>query len=100
MAQVKTIQENLTEEQVESFRRQLQQMEQLAQEQQRQIRSCRGFLDERNLLTEYEAHYGSLIPADLEQLKNQEEKLTKTETPEQAENREKSIRASKKVLKI
>ena len=67
MAQVKTIQteQSLTDEQTGAFRRQLEQMEQLSLRQQEQIRSCREFLAERDLLAEYESRYGSLTAVDL-----------------------------------
>lgn len=102
MAQVKAIQteQNLTDGQTDAFRRQLEQMEQLSQRQQEQIRSCREFLAERDLLGEYESRYGTLTVVEAEEIKEREEvQETKTETPEQTE--EKNMKtAKKKVLKI
>ena len=97
MAQVKTIQteQSLTDEQTGAFRRQLEQMEQLSLSQQEQIRSCREFLAERDLLAEYESRYGSLTAVDLGKVKEQ----AKEEKTEQKEYQEKKLKA-KKVLKI
>ena len=103
MAQVKTIQteQSLTDEQTGAFRRQLEQMEQLSLRQQEQIRSCREFLAERDLLAEYESRYGSLTAVDLGKGKEQGEELqeAKEEKTEQKEYQEKKLKA-KKVLKI
>ena len=99
MAQVKTIQteQSLTDEQTGAFRRQLEQMEQLSLRQQEQIRSCREFLAERDLLAEYESRYGSLTAVDLGKVKELQE--AKEEKTEQKDYQEKKLKA-KKVLKI
>ena len=102
MAQTGTnFSENLSREQMEAFRGQLRQMEQLARRQQEKIESCRNFLAERDLLAEYESRYGSLTAVDLGKVKEQGEELQEAmeEKTEQKEYQEKKLKA-KKVLKI